>query len=87
VLLASRERPGSSDSFHNWATVTRQGKKGSYWIQFEKQRDGLVFAQASGPIPPVIGAGGFIGPVARVSADTAEEANRLLLQQLESLDA
>ena len=62
------------------------GKKGHYWIHFEETQDGKVCAQASDPIKPS-GRAQSVGPIARRTADTEEEAERLLIQELERLDS
>ncbi len=60
------------------------GEKGSYWIKFDETQDGRVKAGAAGPI---VSPGGFIGDIASVVAETAEEADKLLMAKLEKMGA
>jgi hypothetical protein len=59
------------------------GTRGHYWIQFDEQPDGRVRARALGPIRE----GGWVGPVSSVTAETKEDAERLLLEKLENMNA
>ena len=65
---------------------TWKGKKGYYWIYFDKHQNGGIRAQALGPIQPT-GVAQSIGPVAAKRADTTEEAKRVLMAELQRIDA
>ncbi len=62
------------------------GKQGYYWIQFDKQDDGCIRAQANGPLKEP-GVAESIGPIARKTANTKGEAERLLFEELELIKA
>ena len=62
------------------------GKKGHYWISFDQVQDGRIRAQASGPLKTP-GIAESIGPIAKKTAETKEEAEALLFEELKRLNA
>jgi hypothetical protein len=59
------------------------GKRGTYWIKFDRHQNGIR-ASAAGPVLPP---GGFLADAAAVVAETDVEAERLLLARLREMGA
>jgi len=60
------------------------GKKGTYWIKFDRHQNGIR-ASAAGPVLPP--GGGFLADAAAVVAETDVEAEQLLLVRLREMGA